>query len=343
MSQGSEQAPAGWYPDPHDRERLRYFDGEMWTNHFHQPGRLPDIGRWFGTTFAVFGQYWRAAAVLAVGTTLVGSALIWIAIRVLVDDLAVIDEVLVAVAADGFVDVPAGTIAGFVLVVLFALLWQGFGWMAMSRFMHRAHFHADPTVADAVLFGIRRVPHYLLVFLALVFAGTCITLIVVFLVAAVPLLGLLALLGFFVGLIWAAVKLAFVFTAIVAAPRGDSVIRASAEVSDGRFWGVFGRLLLVTIGLAIAGQVIALGLGDYGQMVDADLLSEVIRVDGDVVTVLDFRLVDLLPSAGQFVAVLVVNSIVQGATSIITMSALMRLYLDAGAPAIDLDTTPAPA
>lgn len=333
MSQGPEQAPAGWYPDPHDRERLRYFDGEMWTNHFHQPGRLPDIGRWFNTTLSVFGQYWQAAALLAVGITLVGSTIIWLVIRVVVDDVAVVDE--------QFVNVGGGTVFWFVIVVLFALLWQGFSWMAMSRFMHRAHFHADPTVGDAVQFGLRRLPHYVVVFLALVLAGTALMMIALFLAAIAPILGLLALIALVVGFVWAMVKLAFVFTAIVAAPRGTSVVRASAEVSDGRFWGVFGRLLLVTIGLAIVGQIIAIGLGEYGQVVDAELLSEVLRVDGDTVTILDFRLIDLFPGPSAFIAVLIVNSVVQGATSIVTMSALMRLYLDAGAPAIDLETSPA--
>lgn len=335
MSQGSEQAPAGWYPDPHDRDRLRYFDGEMWTNHFHQPGRLPDIGRWLGTTFSVFGQYWQAAAALAVGITLIGSAFIWLAIRVLVDDIAVVDQ--------QFVGLSGGTVAWFVIMVLFALLWQGFGWMAMSRFMHRAHFHADPTVADAVQFGVRRLPQYLAVFLGLVLAGVVAAFVVAIFGVLSPALGILALLALAIGAVWAVVRLAFVFTAIVAAPRGTSVIRASAEVSAGRFWAAFGRLLLLFIGAAIVGQIFAVGLGQYGQMVDAEFLADVLRVDdrGEIVAIRDFRIVDLFPSAGQFVVVLVVNSVLQGALSIITMSALMRLYLDAGAPAIDLEASPA--
>lgn len=29
----SEQPPAGWYPDPHDQSRQRYWDGTQWTDH----------------------------------------------------------------------------------------------------------------------------------------------------------------------------------------------------------------------------------------------------------------------------------------------------------------------
>ncbi len=49
---------------------MRYFDGRAWTNDFHEPGRLPDIGRWLSATFSVFGRYWQQAAALAFGTAL---------------------------------------------------------------------------------------------------------------------------------------------------------------------------------------------------------------------------------------------------------------------------------
>jgi hypothetical protein len=30
---GAPAAPPAWYPDPHGQARLRYWDGEQWTNH----------------------------------------------------------------------------------------------------------------------------------------------------------------------------------------------------------------------------------------------------------------------------------------------------------------------
>lgn len=35
MSDDGGQAEAGWYPDPGGLPRLRYFDGELWTDHYH--------------------------------------------------------------------------------------------------------------------------------------------------------------------------------------------------------------------------------------------------------------------------------------------------------------------
>ena len=325
VDQGSEQAPAGWYPDPHSPDRMRYFDGEAWTNHFHQPGRLPDIGSWLNTTFSVFGRYWQSAAFMALGISLIGGAGVWLALRVLVADVAIVDEEVV--------NLGAGTVFAGLLVIAFAFIWQGFGWLAMSRFMHRAHFQADPTVSDALAHALQRLPRYLGVIVVLALAAVLIMVIVAFLVVAVPALGVVALLAMAVVLVWLFVKLGFLFTAIAVAPAGTPVIQASAGVSSGRFWGVLGRLVLITIGVALVGQIVAVGLGDYGQYIDGDVLSNVVQVRGDTVIVRDFRVIDLLPSTGQFIVAIIVNSIVQGASAMVSTSALTRLYLDSGAPA----------
>lgn len=35
------QPPAGWFPDPSDPSRQRYFDGKQWTNHYAAPAPPP--------------------------------------------------------------------------------------------------------------------------------------------------------------------------------------------------------------------------------------------------------------------------------------------------------------
>jgi len=46
-------AAAGWYDDPEGGDRLRYWDGSQWTEHFHQPqpaSVLPTAsGQWWST------------------------------------------------------------------------------------------------------------------------------------------------------------------------------------------------------------------------------------------------------------------------------------------------------
>ncbi|KXP03670.1 DUF2510 domain-containing protein [Tsukamurella pseudospumae] len=38
-------APAGWYPDPEDRARMRWWNGEKWTRRFAEPGAVPVVAR----------------------------------------------------------------------------------------------------------------------------------------------------------------------------------------------------------------------------------------------------------------------------------------------------------
>ncbi len=45
MTDNSGQAAApGWYPDPSGSARQRYFDGEVWTDHFHDEGAAAPMG-----------------------------------------------------------------------------------------------------------------------------------------------------------------------------------------------------------------------------------------------------------------------------------------------------------
>lgn len=37
MSETTSTAPAGWYADPVNPQRSRYWDGSRWTDHLHQP------------------------------------------------------------------------------------------------------------------------------------------------------------------------------------------------------------------------------------------------------------------------------------------------------------------
>ena len=129
------------------------------------------------------------------------------------------------------------------------------------------------------------------------------------------------------------IKLAFVVNAIAIAPANESAIRASADVSVGRFWPVFGRLFLFTLVLGISVNVVTATLGGVAQVIDPNVIALNFEVEGNGFVVNDFNLVDLLPSSGRFVLALVVSSIIQAASGLISTSAFVRLYLDSGGPA----------
>ena len=324
MTDGSEQAPAGWYNDPHSPEQMRYFDGEMWTDHFHQPGKLPDVGSWLSSTFAVFANYWQGAAVLGFIAHLVGSLVVWGGLWFAVRDVAIVNEDLVNFSlATGLL------VAVFVLL---AILFQGFGWLAMSRYLHRAHFQESATVTEAFTHALRRLPRYLGIMITLVLGMVVMVALLIGLSAAVPALGILLILVAIPVGIWVAIKLAFVINAVAIAPVDVSAVRASAEVSAGRFWPVFGRLFLFTLLSFIVVQIANATLGQFGQIIDADALALNVQMRNDSVFVRDFELSDLLPSTGQFMIALVFSSVIQAASGLVTTSAFVRLYLDSGAP-----------
>jgi hypothetical protein len=324
VTDGSEQAPAGWYNDPHSPEQMRYFDGEMWTDHFHQPGKLPDIGSWLSSTFTVFANYWKGAAILGFSVHLAGSLAVWGGLWFAVRDLAIVNE--------GLVNFSLATGLLIAVFVILAILLQGFGWLAMSRYLHRAHFQENPTVVDAFTHALQRLPRYLGIMTMLVLAVVVAVALLIAVTVAVPSIGILLIVVAVPFGIWAAIKLAFVINVVAIAPVDVSAVRASAEVSAGRFWSVFGRLFLFTLLSLIVVQIANVTLGRFGQIIDPDVLALNVQVRNDSVLVRDFELTDLMPSSGQFMIALVVSSVIQAASGLVATSAVVRLYLDSGGP-----------
>ena len=108
--------------------------------------------------------------------------------------------------------------------------------------------------------------------------------------------------------------------------------KASGSVSKGRFWPVLGRVLLLTIMVAFVSGGIGAALGDFGSPVSQDAFNDTFVTRGDEIVVRDFRFRDFLPSTGDLVPYLIVSSILNAASGLVTTSGFMRLYLDSGAP-----------
>ena len=301
VTDGLGQASAGWYDDPHSPERMRYFDGEVWTNHFHEPGKLPDIGSWLSSTFSVFGNCWRGAAILGF-----------------------IDE--------NFVNFTAATGALTAVLAVWLVLSLAFGWLAMSRYFHRAHFQADPSLADAFMHALKRLPRLLVTILVFMLAASVAMTLLIGLTVVVPLIGVFLIFIAIPLVVWVVVKLAFIINAVAIAPAEMSAMRASAGVSAGRFWPVFSRLFLFTLVLGITANIASAALGQFAQIIDPDVISQILQVRNDVVIVRDFSLIDLFPSNGEFIIAIVIGSVIQAASGLISTSAFVRLYLDSGAP-----------
>ena len=328
MTDGGQAAP-GWYPDPYQPSRLRYWDGEVWTEHYHQgDGKLPSIGDWLGSTFNAIGAYGIPALILAVGASFVLSLVTFGGLYWAVGDAQIIREEFIG-------DVGPIIIRGAIVMIVLVLA-QGFVWLAINRFMQRAHLQAEPSIGEALSRAVARLPRligvslllmlgavviFVIFALLLVFAGEAgAGLVVVLVLLMVPLA------------IFVSVKLSFISAAVVAAPTSENAIRASAQVSKGRFWPVLGRVLLLSLGVGVVSAMVSGALGGLGQPVDQNAINDIFIGTGNNVTVRDFDFRELLPSAGSFMIYLVVSSVLNGLTGLVTTSGFMRLYLDSGAP-----------
>lgn len=324
MTNTGDQAEPGWYDDPHAPGRMRYFDGETWTNHFHDPETLPDIGSWLTATFGVFGAHWKGAAAIALSTSLIANFLAWIPIRFIIDDLAVVDNDLV--------NFTSSTALSLLVVFVAVFIWQGFGWLALNRYMQRAHYQAQPSVLEAFVRAVQRLPKYIGVLVLMLVGAMLVLFLIGVLMLASPTLGVLVVLGALVAGVYVSVKLTFICAAISAGPADAPPIATSASVSTGRFWSILLRLLMFTIGLTIAGSLISIPFGDLASGVDQDAASGIVEFGDDEIIVNDFRIKDLLPSAGKLIPMLIITSVLRAGSSMLSTSAYMRLYLDSGAP-----------
>ena len=324
MNDGAGQAEPGWYDDPHAPGRMRYYDGEVWTNHFHTKGVLPDVGSWLNSTFAVLREHWFAAALIAFVTSVVGSGVVWFSIRALTGGLVVTDEELQ--------NFSTGKMFGILGLVVFAWVWQGMGWLTLNRYLQRAHFDANPTISEALGRMLQRLPAFIrhsAILLAIAFLGF---LAIAIVGAAVPVLLPIVLFGLLMFVVFAWIKLAFFTIAVVAAPDGGNALRESFAISQGRFFGVFGRLLFVVVVLWLIGTVVTAVTGGAGSMVDQTLMQEVFVFEEAELVVKDFRPQDLIASGGGFVSAWIISAVLSTITGIVSASAHVRLYLDAGAP-----------
>ena len=302
---------------------MRYFDGIAWTNHLHIPGRIPDIGEWLGSTFTVFGKHWRGAVVIALGSTLLSGLVVGVPALTFVNGLTIVDERL-----EGF---SSALLAVVIVAAVLAIVIQAVGILALNRYMQQAHYDDAPTVSGSLVHGLRRFPKLAgaVLWLTLGVIGALVVLAVLGSVSGWLLaLGIIAMIPV---VVWSWVKLTFLPAAVAAAPKDARPIRTSAGVSEGRFWPVFGRLLLLAILLGVATNIISAGAGSFGSPIDADAFAT-LEIDGENGTLDDIEFATFIPSTGVLIGALILTSVVQAASRMVSTSAYMRLYLDTGSP-----------
>ncbi len=339
---------AGWYQDPHNPNQQRYWDGQTWTEHTHdapftiptapQPdygaGYVNDIGDWLGRSFKVlFANAAPVFILLLIG--LIPGILSFYLIAQAVDGVSFsLDDAT-------FSGVSGAAIVFGILGVLVAAIASVAIGLAQSHLLHRGHLGLATSVGQSLVAGLKGTPRYLGWSIAIglsviaVLIGGILVIVLGGLVhgALAALLGIALFVAAVIGMIWLWVKASFLNVSSAVAPSGTSALRESFDRSTGRFWPMFGRLLiLAVIGLAVGTVISSIAAPGYlnGFEVGADgapVLGGVPVEDLDEIV-----FTDLIPYDADFLVATIVSSLLNGMVALFSRSGVTALYADVGGP-----------
>lgn len=221
-------------------------------------------------------------------------------------------------------------------------------WLGANHQMYGSHAKQPQTLARSLSTGLRRLPRTIGWGIVFSLATMAIIAIVVGpLVAGAILIGpevLLVLLLIvplsIVASVWIGVKLAFFGTALAVAPSGHNPFRASWAISRGRWWAVFGRLLVlwaIIYGVSFIGQFATqIGATLVPSQLGFDVDSETgeLLIDGQAVADLEVIEFDtFIPNLVVLVVFLAFYLLTQAISQALSVSGSAGLYYRGGAAA----------
>lgn len=341
----SELPPPGWHLDPEGSGRLRWWDGQQWTDRLQQPGdRVPivvpgpngggghyrSVGGFLGHLFELAGgragPLFTIVAVTQVATSVLSTLLLYLGLR----------DLQILFSTDGRPD-RLFEVAGFdtsaaVLLSLAALVSVlGGTWFLLAAQHHLwALAIGRPTEwRQSVTAGLRLIPRlfgwFLVVGAAMVAGFFAFVLVGALVGVAIGVLFFLAAVVFF---IWAVVVVQFLPAAIVASP--SPALRTCLAVVRGRWWATFGRTLLA--GLMALAAILAFG-------VVTGIIRAVAGLGTTTISATDLGggleridLIDLIPNLGAAVLLGIIGALQNSLSQLMMTAGLTSMFVDSGVP-----------
>lgn len=332
------QPPAGWYPDPHLPGSERYWNGLTWAEQWRPAGadrslagptdRLPDIGGWLARSFHHMFDRWREATIIGFLTSAIPSIMFASSLTYLFDE--------VVITTDGDVlgwsndRLPLAFVIAAVAVAVSAV-----GYLAMQALMLRSVDESPESgrpppvergfleravgaLGDAVTCLPRAIGWFLLLVAAVV--GAVLAIVVLAIVTdGVFLFSLFVLVPI---ALWLAIRLAFVLVAVVDRP-GNPFAR-SWSVSRGRWWAVFGRLLL--LGLITAILSTAINAATSGAAEGFNTGDVVVELDSSGNLTDDLVVSEFVDTGPRFLVLTVLGSLLLNLAGAVNSAATAELY-----------------
>lgn len=314
--------PAGWYDDPTSPVQERWWDGEKWTEETrrkaapepqHRAGDLRPVGDYLGHTFTLIRKEWDSFLLIAV----IGAVLMALASAALIRPI--IDAISIsATEISGFESSHAVGLVmfGVLLIVISLVVAVAQYWIAW-----RAALDEPAGWASALQYGLRN----FIRFLGWIIAAVAPVLIGLFVVAVITRaaggLGALLFLALFVAGAWWSIVIAFVPAAIVVANPGATPIAGAIATVRGRWWRIFGRLLVIGL---IAGLVINVVTAIFGQVAGAAAFGIEFQVTDDG----EIELVKNLGNTLEFFLAALIFFAVSLVGNVASFSAIMSIAYD---------------
>ncbi|MEM7321789.1 MAG: DUF2510 domain-containing protein [Actinomycetota bacterium] len=352
--------PAGWYDDPANPSFERWWDGERWTEHtralppvgppqqapFTVPpppvpgepspgvhrypdGKLNQLGDWINRAFAVtFEQIGPLSILFLIPFAVFAGAY-------LIVHLALTDVVIVDGDFEGF---KLGLLVLAAVVGVAAMVVIGASYLAAHYLFYGALVGHPPDWQTSLSTGFRRLP-MLIAFSFLIGVGVGVPAVVAILIAVFisPLLLLVVIPALIVLFVWVFVKASVVTVSIAVARPGTTGLTAGWNATNGFFWPIFGRLLLMGLMVNI-GQFIPQMVGGqlwpmvFGPEVSTGPTGELL-INGRLPSTLDsVAVADVLPNPLAFILVAGILGFAQYIIQAIGFAGTTALYADTGGP-----------